>query len=286
MWFLIKEGISGFKSARLASFMAILVIATALFFNGIFYITLSRINNYASTLKRNFVVQFFIAPTIKNSTKKIINRIGSDNTVAEIKYISPDSALAEMSEALEIPLQAVLKKNPLPPTLKVYIKPEYVQSMFINNFVAKYSAQKEFIDIQYPKTKLKLLDKYGTAVFMLLTSLGLLFLLSSILLISYSLKITIHGKQKYIVLTRLMGGTTFHIRFPFFVEGLLEGIVGASIASALLMTIEKAFIKLSLITTPFHPNIYPLLLATGLIIGMVGSQIALKKYLFLDEELL
>jgi len=286
MWFLIKEGISGFRTARMPVFLSILAITISLFFNGIFFLTFSKVNEIARSLKKEFAIQFFIDPASKIRTEPLVKKFQSENVVSSVVYISPDSALKEMSISLDIPLEFIIDRNPLPPTLKVYIKSKYVQEHFINNFLKKYKNSPDFIDIQYPKNKLALMEKYGMAILLILISVGLLFLVSSVLLIIYTLKITIHGKQNFIVLTRLMGGTSFYIRFPFFIEALLEGFFAVSISSSLLWVFEKFLLNFRIITQPFNIALYVFILITGLLVGMVGSQIALKKYLLIDEELL
>ncbi|MCK5075692.1 MAG: hypothetical protein KAR38_04920, partial [Calditrichia bacterium] len=60
----------------------------------------------------------------------------------------------------------------------------------------------------------------------------------------------------------------------------------AFISSFLLWVFEKFLLHFSIITHPFNIALYVFILITGLLVGMLGSQIALKKYLLIDEELL
>ncbi|KGX92937.1 cell division protein FtsX [Pontibacillus halophilus JSM 076056 = DSM 19796] len=114
--------------------------------------------------------------------------------------------------------------------------------------------------------------------------------LTAMFLISNTIKLTIHARSKEIGIMKLVGATNGFIRWPFFVEGLLLGILGSIIPIGLVMggyyylynnladQINFDFIKL----LPFNPFAYQLgliLLGIGAIIGVWGSVMSVRKFL-------
>ncbi len=109
-------------------------------------------------------------------------------------------------------------------------------------------------------------------------------------LIANTIKITIFSRQEEIEIKRLVGASNFSIKQPFAIEGLIIGILGSIIP--ILATIygysflyEKTggeifskFIKL-VEPFPFVINISVVLLIIGAIVGMIGSNRAVRKYL-------
>lgn len=118
--------------------------------------------------------------------------------------------------------------------------------------------------------------------------LGLVF--TAIFLISNTIKITIMARSKEIGVMKLVGATNWFIRWPFFVEGLLLGVLGSIIPIAVLLTgyyyldIHAAsinqfnFIEL-LPFTPFAWQLALLVLVIGASIGIWGSVMSVRKFL-------
>ena len=109
-------------------------------------------------------------------------------------------------------------------------------------------------------------------------------------LISNTIKITIFSRKREIGIMRLVGASNINIKIPFILEGLLLGILGA-IIPILIITYGyvllydsfggKLFTDIITLQKP-NPFIYEgalLLLLIGMIVGMIGSLRAVKKYL-------
>lgn len=112
---------------------------------------------------------------------------------------------------------------------------------------------------------------------------------TAIFLISNTIKITIYARRKEIEIMKLVGATNWFIRWPFFVEGLLLGVLGSIIPIAILFSgyyylIHSAgldqfdFIQI----LPYHPFVWQLsgiVLLIGASIGVWGSVMSVRKFL-------
>ena len=87
---------------------------------------------------------------------------------------------------------------------------------------------------------------------------------------------------------KYVGATNFYVRVPFFLEGLLIGIIGALIADVALYFGYAAILdyfaaNLTFVTLLNDPQLMLLimlvLLVGGTLLGALGSNIAIKKYL-------
>src|SRR5690606_34322566 len=58
---------------------------------------------------------------------------------------------------------------------------------------------------------------------------------TAMFLISNTIKITILARRKEIAIMKMVGATNGFIRWPFFIEGALLGIIGAAIPVAVLL---------------------------------------------------
>ncbi len=109
-------------------------------------------------------------------------------------------------------------------------------------------------------------------------------------LIGNTIKITIFSRKREIEIMRLVGASNLNIKIPFVFEGLILGMLGSIIP--ILVTIYgyttlynklggKIFSSIIRLInpTPFTYLISGVLLAIGMIVGMLGSVRAVRKHL-------
>ncbi len=114
--------------------------------------------------------------------------------------------------------------------------------------------------------------------------------LVTIFLIINTIKLTIFSRKDEIFIMRLVGASNTRIKLPFIVEGIVLGIIGA-IIPILIITIgySKMFqyfggqlfspiIKL-IEPNPFIYQASVLILAIGMVVGMLGSARAVRRYI-------
>ena len=112
----------------------------------------------------------------------------------------------------------------------------------------------------------------------------------NIFLIVNTIKLTIFSRKREISIMRLVGASNFSIKYPFVVEGMVIGMIGSIIPILLLIygyTYLYAhfdgylFSKLIQLINP-QPFVYVVslvVLGMGIVVGMIGSSRAVRKYL-------
>ncbi len=116
------------------------------------------------------------------------------------------------------------------------------------------------------------------------TALGI----GTALLISNTIRLTLYARRRDIRVMQLVGATNAFIRFPFMMEGVASGTVGGLLASLALFIgtyyyNQNLLPKLPLVNQ-FQPTVsLPLvvlgLIATGALIGLLGSMFSLRRFL-------
>nr|WP_313779915.1 FtsX-like permease family protein [Paenibacillus larvae] len=125
-------------------------------------------------------------------------------------------------------------------------------------------------------------------------NVGLVFVIllsiTSIFLISNTIKLTILNRRREISIMKLVGATNQFIRWPFFVEGALLGLIGSLIPIGVLLygyyeivistREDLGLVMINLLTIPEVSYILVgILLAIGIVIGIWGSTLSVRKYL-------
>lgn len=112
----------------------------------------------------------------------------------------------------------------------------------------------------------------------------------TVFLIINTIKLTISARKREISIMRLVGASNFTIKTPFIVEGMILGLFGSIVPIMLSTYGYLAFYNhfdgylfselIQLIKPePFIYTISLMVLVIGIIVGMIGSASAVKKYL-------
>lgn len=114
--------------------------------------------------------------------------------------------------------------------------------------------------------------------------------LTAIFLISNTIKLTIMARSEEIGIMKLVGATNAFIRWPFFIEGFLLGVLGSILPIAVL-TIGYSYVHKTVVgqtafpfveLLPLNPFLWQLsllIVLIGAIIGMWGSGMSVRKFL-------
>ncbi len=111
----------------------------------------------------------------------------------------------------------------------------------------------------------------------------------SIFIIANTIKLTVYTRRKEINIMKFVGATDWFIRWPFIIEGILIGIVGAALSIGLVLLCYNVLLgvvqNLGIIfisLKPFSEILSIVLsgsLSLGAVLGGVGSLIAVRKHL-------
>ena len=113
--------------------------------------------------------------------------------------------------------------------------------------------------------------------------------LISIFIISNTIKLTVFARRKEINIMKFVGATDWFIRWPFIIEGIIIGLIGAVVSFVvlsygysgiihLLSSLDISFVKFK----PYHELILMFIgafLGMGVVLGGIGSLISVRKYL-------
>ncbi|MBQ2994709.1 MAG: FtsX-like permease family protein, partial [Peptococcaceae bacterium] len=110
----------------------------------------------------------------------------------------------------------------------------------------------------------------------------------ALFLVNSTIRLTVATRGEEISIMKYVGATNIYVRIPFFLEGLLIGIFGALIADAALYFGYDAVVAYVMQNVGFielmaDPQLMVLLmfvlLVGGTLLGAIGSNIAIRKYL-------
>ncbi len=207
-----------------------------------------------------------------------------------VYYKSKDEALAEFKERFkdQPELWEYIDENPLPNSYELMTKDPKDVGMVVGRIGNEAPYRERIEDIKSASSAIEKLenifDKFRQIGIVAVISLAII----AILLVSVTIQVAIFARRREVGIMKLVGATNWFIRWPFILEGILEGLVGSFIAILVALSVKVwildklmenlHFLRLSL-SSGLLLVLIPCILVGGVIIGALGSAYSLGRFL-------
>ena len=204
-------------------------------------------------------------------------------------FVPKEDALAEMSTRFDETnlAEALGGTNPLPDAYKIKLEqPEQIAGAVAYLENTEVFPQIEMV--RYGQDVVENMIALTGTLEIACIALIIGMLLIALFMVNSTIRLTVATRGEEINIMKYVGATNFYVRIPFFLEGLVIGIVGALLADVVLYfgydaILEYIEANISFITMLNDPQLMMLimlvLLVGGTLLGAIGSNIAIKKYL-------
>ena len=280
---------------------AIVTIFLSLFVIGLFVMGSALINYLVGSVEDQVTIQAFLNDSADKSAVDALQRKiqGWDN-VESVSYKSKDQALEEYKQTMSNrnasdAVAALDGENPVPASLVITLtNPQEVESV-----ATQLSGDADFkgvaddandpsSSVQYGRETVERLFSVTYYLRVGVAVLVLLLAFIAFVFINNTIRLAIAARRREIAIMRLVGASNGFIRGPFLAEGMLEALIGSLLAIAVLqlgsqVVLPKLQNSLQFLSFNLPLNVmlttYGALLVAGLVLGLFGSAIAMRRFL-------
>lgn len=287
----LRESFKSLSRNSWMTFASISAVTVTLLLVGVFAVIMMNLNKVATDLENDVEIRVLIdimeddEQTVK-AEAELIAQIENLPEVAEVVYSPKEEELDDLIKDFGDELSLFEQNNPLHNV--IYVKAANPQQ------TANVAKQIEKLDhtyeVLYGEGKVEKLFSFLNISrnIGLILIFGLLF--TAMFLISNTIRITIIARKDEIEIMKLVGATNSFVRVPFVLEGMWIGLLGSVIPitvvsviyynlyNTLAPRIQGNLLEL-LEVTPLLYQVSALLVGLGLLIGIWGSFMSVRKFL-------
>ncbi len=286
----LREGAKNIRRNGWMTIASVGAVTTTLILVGAFLALMLNLNQVAGNIEEDVEIKALVEVTADEAqVDEIRQQIENIPDVASIDYSSKEEELNGLIESMGEQgetWEMFEQDNPLNDAFVV----KTADPLDTFNVASELEKIDNIQEVNYGEDVVQNLfrfNKYARNIGLALI-IGLVF--TAIFLISNTIKITIMARSKEIGIMKLVGATNAFIRWPFFIEGLLLGVLGSIIPIAVIISgyyyldtnvsqlITFDFVSLM----PFNPFAWQLsliILGIGAVIGVWGSVMSVRKFL-------
>jgi len=290
--FIFREGFSNLFRNKLMFMASCIIVTASLIILGIFLLLVFNIDENIRSLDEKPQIQIYCRYDMTNrEVDRLEDLILSEPGIKEFQRISKDEAyvrakdlLGENSGILDgfgadfLPVSFILRMD---------------EASLINDFVLWLEEIPDIEKVSYPKRTIDLISSvsnWAKAFGAVIAGIPILF---AVFIVSNTIRLAVLERRGEISIMRYIGATEQIIRWPFIVEGMITGVVGATIAFIATgygykfiednINIEMASLTDDLFRLVNVGSVSSALLLTyitiGVGVGAIGSARSIRKYL-------
>ena len=279
------------------SLASVATMSICIFLFGIFFCVVGNFQSMVETAEEGVSVTVFFDEDVsqdQEAMRAIGDKISARAEVSDLVFVSAEESWEEykeiyFAEAPEL-AEGFVDDNPLANQAHYEIFLNNVEDqeslvVFLESVegIRRVNASAEVADI---------LSNFNRLIGYVSIAIIILLLCVSVFLISNTVTIGIAVRKEEIAIMKLIGATNAFVKAPFVVEGILIGLVGASLPLALLyylytqlmnyvageFNVLTGFLQFLPVNDVFRV-LLPVGLALGVGIGFFGSFMTLRKHL-------
>ena len=292
--YLFGQGVKNVWTNRVMSFASFCILMVSLLLVGFSVLFTANINRFIGGIEnKNEVIVYLNDDTTDEAITSMGDSLKKIDNISDVLFYSKEQAFddykAKMENAEEI-FKSIGDESPLPDAYKIRV--DDVSKM--SQTITKISKLENIYSISAPNDFASLLTGVKQTVSIISMAVIIALIVVCMVIISNATRASVFSRRKEINIMKYVGATNSFIRIPFFIEGMITGIIAGGVASLITwfgydslidvlsqqMSLWQAFGMSQFI--PFDKvalSVVLIYIVCGAFLGAMGSVISTRKHL-------
>jgi cell division transport system permease protein len=285
----IKETFTNLKRNLLMSIAAVSTVSISLLLLGGVLILGMIVANITLNWESKVEVSVFL---LDDTTQDELHTLQADITnmvqVESVSYVSKDQAFEEFKQIYrnQPEFWQALSHDALPASLRIKL----TDAKFAPGVAAVLDGRPGVDDVRYGGEIIRRLLQVNSLLRTITFVMALVLMIAAAALIANTIRLAIYARREEIGIMKLVGATNWFIRIPFMLEGVIAAMVGALISGAIVFAANTFLFSRMGSAIGFLGPVFDftsgeifsvlfVLLGVGALVGLIGSVMALRRFL-------
>ena len=285
-----KKAIQDILNNRFLNVVTIITIALSVLIVSAFALFFINASDIMNTWKKGIKLMVYLKPGITEAVlPNIQHEINGLYGVRNSVFISQNEALKRLKDQMKRQgsLFQNLQENPLPDAFEVSLIASSQSGEKVETLATRLEALPSVDGVEYGQ---KWLERFAN-VFELFRltgyAMGGLFFMAAVFIVANTIRLVFYSRRDEIEIMRLVGAEDSFITGPFYVQGLIQGVLGGMIGLAALFAMF--FLISSNVEQGFSPGLFTIrflsiwvscgILLGSILVGWIGCYLSLKRFL-------
>lgn len=291
--YFLKEGFSGLKKNLLMTVASIIAVAACISIMSFSYCVVSNLQYMLGQMEDSIGISVFLKGELTSEDiENMKTTISGLDHVTNVTYISPSDALDQLKDQWgadeDIFIGLDDGNNPLSHSFQVELDQIESQDAVLTELEKIDGVDKVEYGQSLSEMLMSVSNVFQIAGILVMLVLGVI----SVMIIINTIRISVMNRRVEINIMKYVGATDWFIRWPFIIEGIIIGLIGAILPMLVGMPMYGKTVSLFYNHIPFVENfvrfrvvgdvfsfVLPAALIFGILLGVVGSVTSIRKHL-------
>ncbi len=283
----VKEGLTGLRRARFAAVASVSAMTVALVLIGLFVLFGYQTRQITQWLKERVgEVELFLQPEMSEvRIQQLAAQLQAWPGIREVRYISKEEAQAIFRREFGEEGEIFLDEDFLPPSLRIRLIPAYVHPDSLKPLVTRFERLPGVQEVVFNQPLLVKVQQNVRMLSFVVLALVVTVIIGALFLLANTIRLTIYARRTMVRTMKLVGATNRFVRWPFVIEGAVQGLIAGVLSSVLLWGIAELllgyFPQLRGQFWPGHQPYYTFgaLVLLGLLLGWIVSSLSVRRFI-------
>jgi cell division transport system permease protein len=290
IWYLIRRTFGVMKENGPTHLLSIGTIAVAFFLFASFLLLPLNFTSFLEAWEKKVQIILYLKEGVgEKRVLQLQKELQGEEGIRETRYISQRKAMETFQRDLAGygGVLKGLKEETFPASFEITLKERFRTPERIRDLAARLGKIKEVEEVQYGGLWLERFSLFLYTLRWGVWVLGGILVVIIVSVTANTVRLTLYNKRGEIEILKLVGATDAFVKLPFYLEGGLQGLLGAGGSILLLFVLFHFF---SLKVAPYvslyfgqlrlhflPPKLIAWILGVGVISGLLGGLLSLRK---------
>ncbi|WP_295091071.1 permease-like cell division protein FtsX [uncultured Ruminococcus sp.] len=292
--YLIKQGVDNVWKNRVMAFASFCVLLVSLLLVGISCLFFLNLNSIIGGIEnKNEVIIYLLDDTSDQRIEEMGRELEQMDNISSVSFYSKEEAFADLQADMleyEVLFESLGDDNPLPDAYRIRV----ADISRLSETLSRLNSMQNVDRIRAPYDFVNVLTGLRRIVSVVALAVVVALVIVSMVIISNTTRASVFARRREISIMKYVGATNAFIRLPFFVEGMLTGLMAGAMATVITWFTYDSLVDLlkqdadilsiigvgSIIS--YNDVALPVTLAylgAGALVGAIGSVISTRKHL-------
>lgn len=275
---------------RMLNGVTIITIALSVLIVSAFGLFLINAEDVIRSWEKGIRMMVYLKPdTPPNMQQEIEEKLLRQYGVLEIRFISKAEALETLRVQMKRQQSLLdgLRSNPLPDAFEIRLGSVSQNDRDLETLATQIESLAGVEEVEYGQQWLGKVIYFFQLFRLAAIAMGGVFFMATVSIVANTIRLVLYSRQTEVEIMRLVGATDGFIKAPFYIEGLIQGLLGALLGLSILAAVyffisanmQQGFTAVFFQFRFFSPSTFLAIVGGSMLVGWIGCYLSLKQFL-------